>query len=100
VSETASDLVVQRENALRVGQENLAFGGKFEPPAVSFKEPSPGLLLKPFDLNAHSGLREIYEAGGARKASSFGGGNERTQGRNIETHEILVAKFGWPSVLD
>jgi hypothetical protein len=100
VPETVSGLVVQRENALRVGEENLAFCGKFEPPAVSFKEPSPDLLLKLPDLNAHCGLREIYEARGACEASGFRSGGERTQGGDVKKHAILVAKIWLASISD
>src|SRR5215470_12696935 len=77
--------------ARRAGE--LAFCGKFEPPAVSFKEPSPDLLLKLPDLNAHCGLREIYEARGACEASGLRGGGERTQGGDVKKHAILVAKI-------
>lgn len=89
--ESASGLVGQRNNALRVGQENLAFRGEFELPAVSFKEPSPDLLLNLPDLDAYGGLREIYDACGAREAAGVCDSDKCAQGGDVEKHEILVA---------
>jgi len=87
---------MQRNNASRVRQENLAFRREFELPAVSFKEPSPDLLLNLPDLNAHGGLREVYYTCGAREAAGVCDNDKCAQRGDVEKHEILVAKSGRP----
>ena len=82
------DLLLKRQDALRIGYKDLAVRGESKLRSGAIEKPASDLLLEPLDVQAHGGLRQVHKAGGAGEAICLNDRNEGAQQDCVENHRM------------